>query len=413
MTTIAVLGTLDTKGPEHAYLAQLLRDRGCRVLLIDVGTGAPATVVPDVSRAQLLGIESQGAHDVFADLNRGASIARMIEAAPAYVRKLVDAGAIDGIISLGGSGGTAIGTAVMRGLPLGFPKVMVSTMASGNVAQYIDVSDLVMVPSLVDISGLNRLSRGVLNRAAGIVMGWAASQSARGSEHSATQPLILASMFGNTTPCVTRAQSRFEAAQFEVLVFHATGTGGRTMEAIIAAEHVAGVFDVTTTEWADECVGGVMPGGPHRLLAAALRGTPAVVAPGCLDMVNFGPPDTVPARFAGRTLYPHNPQVTLMRTSVDECRQMGTLIAERLNRSIGPVAVVFPRQGLSLLGRPGEPFHDPPADDALLESLQRTLRRDIPLIALDCDINHPRFADTAADLLLAMIHQQGQSPPLE
>ncbi len=268
----------------------------------------------------------------------------------------------------------------MRALPLGVPKLMVSTLASGNTAPYVGASDIVMMPAVVDIAGLNRISRSVLSQAAGAICGMVASRD----RHLATKPnderqIIAASMFGNTTGCVQQAKAICESAGYEVLVFHATGMGGRTLESLVAAGWIAGVLDVTTTEWADELVGGVLSAGPHRLEAAARAGVPAVVAPGCLDMVNIGPPETVPPQFReGRTFYAHNPQVTLMRTTPAECAELGRIIAEKLNTSTGPVSVCLPLRGISVISAPGGMFHDPVADQALFDSLKRHLRRDIP-----------------------------------
>ncbi len=263
---------------------------------------------------------------------------------------------IDGIVSLGGSGGTSLGTAAMRALPLGIPKVMVSTLASGNVAQYVDVSDIVMMPGIVDVSGLNRVSQAVFARAAAAVVAMAEANSQ--FQPISTKPLIVASMFGNTTRCVEHARKILEARGYEVIVFHATGVGGRSMEALIESGMVAGVLDVTTTEWADQLAGGVMPGGPNRLSASARLGIPAVIAPGCLDMVNFGPPQSIPSHYAQRKFYQHNPQVTLMRTTPEECTELGRLIAQQLNRSVGPVHVLYPLRAISVISAPGQPFHD-------------------------------------------------------
>jgi uncharacterized protein (UPF0261 family) len=305
------------------------------------------------------------------------------------------------VISLGGGGGTAIATAAMRALPLGFPKLMVSTLASGNTAQYVGVKDIVMFPSIVDVAGLNRLSRQLLARAAGAICGMVETEPS--PEGVADKPIIVASMFGNTTECVQRAKAVLEAAGYEVLVFHATGIGGQTMESLIDSGLVSGVLDVTTTEWADELVGGVLGAGPHRLEAAARHGVPAVVAPGCLDMVNFHAPETVPAKFQDRLFYHHNPQVTLMRTSAEESAELGRILAEKLNASTGPVTVLIPTLGLSIIGTAGQPFHDAVADAALVDALKEHVRPEIPVITMENTINHPEFAETCARVLLAQI----------
>ena len=399
--TIAVLGTLDTKGHEHAFVAAAIRARGHAALLIDVGgLGAPQ-VPPDIARDEVARAANLDLAALAAKQDRGAMIAAWTRAAPGFVAELARAGRIHGVISLGGSGGTAIGTAVMRALPLGFPKVMVSTVAAGNVAAYLGVKDIVMIPSIVDVAGLNRISRQVFTQAAGAICGMvAATAEPATAAAGAAKPLIVASMFGNTTRAVDRARQRLEAAGYEVLVFHATGTGGRTMESLVETGLVAGVLDLTTTEWADELVGGVLTAGPTRLEAAARRGIPAIVAPGCLDMVNFGPPETVPAKFKGRTFYQHNPQVTLMRTTPAECAELGRIVAEKVNLSTGPVTVLLPRRAISVISEPGGPFHDPVADAALFGAIRQHLRPDVPVIELDTTVNDPRFADASADALL-------------
>lgn len=402
MPTIAVLGTFDTKGAEHRFLAEQINQRGHRALLIDVGGHGQPLTAADVTREQVAKAAGIDLAPLQAAQDRGAMVEAMAKAAPMMLSKLAADGQIDGVISLGGSGGTAICTAAMRVLPLGFPKVMVSTVAAGNVAPYLGVSDIIMVPSIVDVAGLNRVSRAVFARAAAVVCALAEANSAMPRELE-DKPLIVASMFGNTTPCVEHARGILESAGFEVLVFHATGTGGRTMEALIASGVVAGVLDVTTTEWADELVGGVLNAGPTRLEAAARRGTPAVVAPGCLDMVNFGAPESIPAKFGGRTFYPHNPQVTLMRTTPAECVQLGRILAQKVNLSVGPVTVLLPKKAISIISAEGKPFHDPVADAALFSAIKEHLRQDIPLLELECAINDRGFAEACATALLQNI----------
>ena len=295
--------------------------------------------------------------------------------------------------------GTAISTAAMRALPIGFPKLMVSTLASGNTAQYMGVKDVTMMPSIVDVAGINRLSREILTRAAGAICGMVEAVPPKGDD----KPIIAASMFGNTTACVQAARTILEAAGYEVLVFAATGAGGRTLESLVESGLVAGVLDVTTTEWADELVGGVLNAGPARLDAAARTGTPAIVAPGCLDMVNFSEPDTVPEKFKGRRFYQHNPQVTLMRTTPEENAELGRIIAGKLNASTGPVTVLLPTKGFSVISAPGGAFHDPSADAAFCTALKAELRKDIPVVEMDCLVNDPAFATACAETLLKQI----------
>jgi uncharacterized protein (UPF0261 family) len=337
-------------------------------------------------------------------VDRGLRVAAMAEAVPRFVAGLAAAGRIQGIISLGGGGGTAIASAAMRALPLGFPKLMVSTLASGNTAPYMGVKDIVMMPSIVDVAGLNRISRKLFTQAAGAICGMVAVSAQSGAgEAGDARPLIVASMFGNTTACVTEAKRLLEEAGYEVLVFAATGQGGRTMESLIETGLVAGVLDITTTEWADELVGGVLNAGPHRLEAAAKAGVPAVVAPGCLDMVNFGSPESVPDKFKDRLFYHHNPQVTLMRTTVAENAALGRILADKLNGYTAPVTLLLPLGGISVVSAPGGPFHDAAADAALYTALKSGLRAGIPVQEFPGNVNEPGFAAACAAALLANI----------
>lgn len=397
---IAVLGTLDTKGHEHQFVADCIRGHGLTPILIDVGSQGPPTVQPDIERSMI------SSHPIPND--RGKAIDHMGAAAARFLTSLVTEGKIQGVISLGGTGGTSIGTRAMRALPLGFPKVMVSTVAGGNVEPYVGTSDIVMIPSIVDVSGLNRISTGVFRRAAAAVCAMVSAQqdAADHTTDGSSKPVVVASMFGNTTQCIEYAKKILEDAGYEVIVFHATGAGGRAMESLIASGMVSGVLDITITEWADELVGGVMPGGASRLESAARNGIPAVIAPGCLDMVNFRNPESVPTAFSGRRFYQHNPQVTLMRTTPEECAQLGRIVATKLNLSVGPVHVVFPLRAISVISAPGGPFHDPVADEALRSNLQSTLRSDIPFETMDLEINDPSFADRCARILLQLIADQ-------
>jgi uncharacterized protein (UPF0261 family) len=400
--TIALLGALDTKGAEFEFLKREIEQRGHRTLVIDAGVLAPPPFSPDVSREDLARAAGAEISSLIEARDRGAAVATMGRGAEAVVSRLYSEGRCDAIIGMGGSAGTAIGTQAMRALPLGVPKVMVSTLAGGDVTGFVGVKDIVMIPTVVDISGLNRISRRVLAQAAGAICGMAESRIPT----SAEKALVSATMFGNTTDCVERARARLEQAGYEVLVFHATGTGGRTMESLVEAGDIAGVLDVTTTEWADELIGGVLAAGASRLEAAARSGTPAVIAPGCLDMVNFWAPETVPQKFAGRRFYPHNPNVTLMRTTPEENAELGRLLSGKLNISQGPVAVYLPLRGISMISAPGGPFYWPEADAALFDALRRNLRPDIPVYEIDANINDPVFADTIAQGLIEMLESR-------
>ncbi len=404
MATIAILGTMDTKGEEHAFVASVIQQRGHRVLVIDVGTLEPPTLKPDIGREEVARAAKVDLAALVARRDRGEAVRAMAEGAPEILSMLHRNKMIDGVISLGGGGGTSICTAGMRALPIGFPKLMVSTLASGNTTQYVGVKDIVMMPSIVDVAGLNRISRQILTRAAGAICGMVEVGSlAPRADDAADKPIIVASQFGNTTQCVNHARQLLENEGYEVLVFHATGMGGRTMESLIEAGLVTGVLDITTTEWADELAGGVLSAGPTRLEAAAKSGTPAIVSLGCLDMVNFPARDMISAKFEGRTFYQHNPQATLMRTTPEECAQLGQIIAGKLNLSTGPVTVLIPRKGVSVISAEGQPFHDPRADTALFENLKKQLRPDIEVIELDSNINDAPFAEACAKALLKNI----------
>jgi uncharacterized protein (UPF0261 family) len=390
MATIAVLGTFDTKGEEHGYVAALIRQRGHQPFLIDVGTLEAPKLQPDVARTEVAAAAQADLAAVVARRDRGEAVAVMTKGAPIMLARLQREGRIDGVISLGGGGGTAICSAAMRALPVGFPKLMVSTLASGNTAPYVGVKDIVMMPSVVDVAGLNRLSRKLLAQAAGAICGMV---EARVPADVADKPVIVASQFGNTTPCVTHARTLLETAGYEVMVFAATGNGGRTMESLIESGVAAGVLDITTTEWADELVGGVLNAGPTRCEAAARGGVPAIVTPGCLDMVNFGERASVAEKFNDRRFYQHNAQVTLMRTNPEECAELGRILAAKCNLSTGPVSVLLPLRGISVISAPGQPFHWPEADAALFGEWKRHLRADIPVLEYDGNINDPAFAE--------------------
>lgn len=397
--TIALLGALDTKGAEYGFVRECIEARGLGTLLIDVGILGEPTIAAEVPRHRVAEAAGADLAELVTRRDRGAAMAAMSEGASKVLPALHAEGKFDGVLALGGTGGTSVACAAMRALPLGVPKVMVSTAAGADVSGYVGVKDIVMIPSIVDVAGINKISREVFARAAGAVCGMVEAEIPAGQD----KPLIAASMFGNTTPCVDRAKSVLEDAGYEVLVFHCTGTGGRTMESLIDAGLISGVLDTTTTEWADELVGGVFAAGPHRLEAAARNGVPAIVAPGCLDMVNFWAPETVPAEFEGRTFYPHNPNVTLMRTTVEECRRLGEILAEKINLSVGPVTVLIPKRGVSMIDLEGQAFHLPEANEALFTTLKDQLRKDIPIVEMDCDINAPEFSDRCAGTLLAQL----------
>jgi len=396
MASIAVLGTLDSKGEEHGFVAEQLRALGHTPLLIDVGTHDQPTVAPDITRTEVAAAGGIDLPALMAREDRGECVTAMSESIPVLLKQLADSGRIAGVISLGGGGGTAICTAAMRALPIGFPKLMVSTLASGNTAHYVESSDIVMMPSIVDVAGLNRISRTIFTRAAGAISGMVSVEIAESADQ---RPLVVASMFGNTTDCIGMATEMLNEAGYEVLVFHATGIGGKTMETLIRSGMVAGVLDVTTTEWADELVGGTLSAGPTRLDAAAEMAVPAVIAPGCLDMANFGGRETVPGQFDGRTFYIHNPQVTLMRTTPAECAQLGKILAEKANTYTAPVSIMIPRKAISVISIEGQPFYDTDADSALFAAIHKHAA--VPVQDFECSINDFEFAKACVETLLA------------
>ena len=397
--TIAIVGALDTKGQEFAFLKSEIEKRGCATLVVDTGVLGEAVFEPDVSREQVALAGGSNLGQLIERKERGEAMAVMTKGVAEIARELYEGKRIDGIISMGGGGGTVIGTSAMRSLPVGFPKLMVSTLASGDTAPYVSTTDITMMPSVVDVAGVNRISRRIYTNAAGAICGMVLGEIESGDD----KPLIAASMFGNTTTAVDHARQIMESKGYEVLVFHATGTGGQTMEALVADDYISGVLDITTTEWADEVCGGVFSAGTQRLEAAARAGIPQVVVPGCIDMCNFWARDTVPEKYAGRTFYEWNPNVTLMRTTPEENQRMGKIFAEKLSAASGPVAVLIPLKGFSQLDLEGQPFYWPETIRAFITALRGDLRQDIPVTELDYDINAPEFSRQAAETLLAML----------
>ena len=398
---VILLGTFDTKGVEYQFVRDLLHTIGLATLTIDAGVQGPPLFPPDVPREAVFEAAGTTLAAVVRAGDRGRAVASAAAGAAQVVADLHQQRKVEGVLALGGSAGTTIGTAAMRALPFGVPKLMVSTLASGQVKQYVGVRDILMLHSVVDISGLNRISRTVLANAAYAMVGMV-----RGQVHwlpaadVSQKPLIAATMFGVTTPCVNAARQMLEQKDFEVLVFHATGTGGMTMESFIGDGVIKGVLDITTTELADELVGGILSAGPDRLTAAGLRGVPQVISLGALDMVNFGPRDSVPQKFKERRFYQHNPTVTLMRTTPEENDRLGQEIAQKASAAQGPTAVLVPLRGVSAIDQEGQPFWWPEADRALFQSLRNWISPHVKLLELDLHINDEAFAWTAVESLL-------------
>ncbi len=399
MPTVVLVGTLDTKGHEYAYLRDRVREHGVDCLLVDAGVFEPQ-VEPDVPREEVAGAAGADVAELARGADRGAAVETMARGAAAVVERLHADGRLDAVASVGGSGNSSIGAIAMRGLPVGVPKLIVSTVASGDTRPYVGATDVTMTYSVVDIAGVNSISARILCNAAGALAGMAKATVPPLGEQ---RPLVTASMFGVTTPCVTAARERLEELGYEVLVFHQTGTGGQSMEELIKAGFVTASLDVTTTELCDELVGGALPAHPQRLEVAGSVGIPQVVSLGALDMVNFGPLETVPERFRGRNLYVHNPTITLMRTTPEECRELGRRIGRKLSAATGPTALFVPLGGVSAIATEGQPFYDPDADAALLAGLRETLADTVEVHELDTDINDRSFALAMANRLHELV----------
>ncbi|MEV4564375.1 Tm-1-like ATP-binding domain-containing protein [Nonomuraea sp. NPDC049419] len=406
---VLLLGTLDTKGAEYAHVRDLVTAAGQEVVLLDVGVMGGGTLAPDIPASEVAEAGGASLEELRSAGDRGAALSAMAAGAARVARELYERGGLSGVLALGGSGGSSIAAAAMAALPVGLPKLLVSTMASGDVSAYVGQSDVTLMYSVVDVAGVNSISRQILGNAAAAIAAMAAAYDARFTEAGPSgedRPLVAATMFGVTTPAVDAARARLEELGYEVIVFHATGSGGRAMEALTASGYFAGVLDLTTTELADDLVGGVLSAGPDRLTAAGAAGVPQVVSLGALDMVNFGPMDTVPARFRERNLLVHNPTVTLMRTTPEENAELGRRIGAKLAAATGPVVLFVPRGGVSAVDVPGGPFHDPAADAACFDAvLAAVAGTGVQVVESADDINRPAFAVSAADRLHELIQK--------
>lgn len=401
--SIYLLVTLDTKGPEAAFVRDRLKELDLEITVVDTGCLGTPAFSGDVTREGVFAAAGSSLAGLVQRNDRGAAVTMAANGAAKIVRDAFAAGKVSGVLALGGSAGTAIGTAAMRELPIGVPKLMVSTLASGQVRQYVGDKDILMLNSVVDIAGINRISRKILGEAAAAMAGMVRFESREtASRRKDDKPLIAATMFGVTTPCVQRARQVLEEAGYEVLVFHATGSGGQAMESLIRDGLIAGVLDITTTELADELVGGVLSAGPDRLTAAGKCGVPQVISVGALDMVNFGPVPTVPEKFKSRKFHVHNPSVTLMRTTPEENARLGEEVGRKVAASTGPACILLPLQGVSAIDRAGQSFDDPVARAALFDGIRRT-HGSVELIELDNHINDEAFAVACAGKLLELI----------
>ncbi len=400
MATVVLLGTLDTKGLEYGWLKDRLTENGVDVLAVDVGSFSESPMA-DITSDEVIAAAGADAAALRERRDRGEMMTVMGAGAAAVVRRLFDEGRLHGMLAVGGSGGSSVAAPAMQALPIGVPKVLVSTMASGDVKPYVGEVDATLMYSVVDVAGINSVSEAVLGNAAAAAAGMAKAFEARAAVGTADhRPLIGLTMFGVTTPAANEARERLEALGYEVLVFHATGTGGRAMEKLVASGMLAGVCDLTTTELCDDLVGGVLSAGPDRLEIAGELGLPQVVSLGALDMVNFGPRETVPPQFANRNLFVHNPTVTLMRTTVEEMAELGRRIARKLAAATGPTDLFVPLRGVSAIDVDDAPFRDADADAALFAALREGLAGSaVTVHELDQAINDPGFGAGMAETL--------------
>lgn len=402
--TVVAVGTLDTKGAEYAFLRDRLLEHGVDVILIDAGVLGEPTTTADVTRDEVAKAAGADLGRLVEAGDRGAAVETMSRGAAEIVARLHREGRLDGVVGMGGTGGTSLVSHAMQRLPVGVPKLLVSTVASGDTRPYVGALDIAMMYSVVDVAGVNQISARIIGNAAAAIAGMARATIPLPEQ---TRPLIGASMFGVTTPCVTAARERLENLGYEVLVFHQTGTGGQSMEELVRAGFIKGLLDVTTTELCDELVGGVLRAHPKRLEVAGELGVPQVVSLGALDMVNFGPMDTVPEPFRSRNLYVHNPTVTLMRTTPDESAELGRRVARKLSRAKGPTALFVPLRGISMIATEGQPFYDPAADEALFAAVRENVGPNVELHEIDTDVNDPEFALAMADRLHEMLKETG------
>ena len=401
--TVILAGTLDTKGEEYLYVKSLFEELGFTVILVDAGIN-PSSVEADISAKAVAEAGGKDIEKLREDKDRGAAVKAMSQGLALIMPHLFARTGAGGIMGLGGSGGTALITPAMRTLPLGIPKIMISTVAGGNVSPYVGSSDLIMFPSIADIAGLNKLSRVVFRSAVQAMAGMLGCTKALSPDTFPDKPRVAATMYGVTTDCVTTARRIMEENGYEVIVFHASGNGGKVMEQLISEGAFCGVLDLTTTEWCDELFGGIMAAGPARGEAAARTGIPQVVSVGAMDMVTFGPPETVPAKYRERKLYPHNPMITVMRTNEEENRQLGENLARKLNMGRGSTVLLLPLKGVSAVDAEGKVFYGPDEDRVLFETLKKQVDTSgIPIIELDCHINDQAFGEAAAVLLMAML----------
>lgn len=408
MKRLLVIGTFDTKGAEYAYVIEQIRQHGIDIMTMNIGTmGTTDLFAVDIKANQIVETAGEELEQIRSANDRGRAMRVMSEGASIMVRELYESGKIHGIFGMGGTGGSSVITAAMRSLPIGVPKLCVSTAAGADTSTYVGTRDVVMFPSITDVAGVNRISKVIFQRAAGAIVGMMQVELDKQADD---KPIILASMFGNTTQCVNQCIPLLDQQGYETLVFHAVGSGGRTLEDLAQSGYAAGVLDITTTEWADTICDGIFSAGEARLSGPGQAGIPHLIVPGCIDMANYGAKETIPQRFHNRNLYEWNPNVTLMRTNVEENIQMGEIFAKKANAAKGPVAFLIPKRGYSILdsvddaGVPNR-FWDPEADAAFVSALKKNLASHIELIEVDLNINDPAFSTKAVELLLSLIEE--------
>lgn len=403
---ILMLGTFDTKGKEFAYLYSEIQKSYDNIMTINTGVRGTTNLFPvDFEAERVAELGGCGLEELRKKADRGYAVRIMCDGAQKLVDTLYQSGDICGIIGMGGGGGTAMATTAMRNLPVGFPKLCISTMASGETSPYVGTKDIVLFPSIVDICGVNRFSRLIISRGAGAICGMV--QKDPPQQHKDDLPIIFISMFGNTTKCVEQCAALLENKGYDSMVFHSTGIGGRALEELTLERYPVAVLDITTTEWADEIAGGVLGAGQTRLDGPGLTKIPHLIVPGCIDMVNFGPMSTVPAHFieSGRQFYEWTPMVTLMRTNREENEKIGKVFAEKANTAQGPVQFLFPLRGVSVLDSEGQPFYNPELNKVLLQSLKEHLKPEIEIVTIDANINDQSFSDKAVSMLMAMMEK--------
>lgn len=400
MKTVVLIGTFDTKGEEYLYIKNKIENLGTKTLTIHAGV-FPPSFPPDINHDLVAALGDGNIEELQAKRDRGLAMEVLMRGLCILIPRLYHEKAFDAVLALGGSGGTSLVAPCMRLLPLGVPKILVSTMASGDVSRYVDTSDILMMPSIVDIAGINRISSQVFTHAAHAIVGMTEHEN---KDIRNKKPLIVATMYGVTTPCIMAAKEYLEKQGYEVIIFHASGTGGRIMESLINSGIVDGVLDITTTEWIDEICGGIMAGGKERLDAAALNGIPQVVSVGAADLITFGTRDSLPEKYEGRTIYMHNPSITVVKSNIEENIKFGITVGEKLNQCKAPCALMLPLRGISMNDIEGSPYYGPDEDRALFLALKEVIDNPfVEIIEVDAHINDQTFAIQAAQKLISLM----------